>query len=60
MGPEKFKYLVASGRLYKIIGSGHYRPCGGVDFSNVPSISIVTDISTVLRGLEESEDETTR
>lgn len=43
MGTENLKYSINSGVLYQIIGPGHYRPCGGVDFSNIPSVSIVTD-----------------
>lgn len=41
MGPERLKYNVKSGRLYLVIEPGHYRPCGGVDLSNIPDISIV-------------------
>lgn len=41
MGPEKLKYNIKSGRLYLLIEPGHYRPCGGVDLSGIPDISIV-------------------
>lgn len=42
MDAEKLKLHLASGRLYQVIKPGHYRPCGGVDFSNMSSISVIS------------------
>lgn len=43
MYPETLIYDTDSGYLYQIIEPGHYRPCGGIDFSSLPSFSIVTN-----------------
>lgn len=44
MGSQNFKYTATSGRLYQIIGPGHYRPCGGVDFSSIPEITNIEHV----------------